>query len=272
VKKKHNISDIFHNDWSNLTADQASILLNWQTELQLAQHEERYQDCGFTIFKIMGCIQKNNAVFKKLSAEQILDCFVDIELFEKPWYDFHVQSIQCKAWKLLSPEKKLKDLNFEQLVDADSNYTAFLSRINEPEAIVYLDKLIVSLYRPESAQGKKYEYQSVLSNEFVEDLPPDLTFQFKYLILRTYANCRNYLVTTFDDLFPASSSENESKPQDLSKMWHDMLCDLADTTAFPGMKWAKKAPIFEALYYFNKKVKEGNELKEKYRKNGTNSY
>lgn len=274
MNKSFKISDIFKTDWSQITTDQAAILLSLQAELLQATQQERFEDCGVTIFKIMAIICKNNWVFKKLSGDQIRDCYTDIDLYQKHWYHFHVNYIDCKGFRLLCPDEKLLDINFEQLVDADSNYSIFLTLINEsPEnAILYLDKLIAALYRIDSGKGIKKTYNQKLSDPIQESLPKQLTFEYKYLILRTYANCRNYLVSRFPDLFPASSSEEDSKPQKLSKMWHDMLCDLGDTTAFPGMKTAKKAPVYEALYYLNKKVKEGKELQEKYRKNGhTNS-
>ncbi len=273
----HKIADLFHTDWQHLKADTAGLVLSMQHSIEQLRLQQRFDALGSEIYRMVLLLARQPKVFKQLSAEQIRDIYHDINLFEKMWYHFHVTWIKTKSGKLYAPEEKLSDFTFLQLQWADSEYSKFLimAHNESQEAGHYLNRLIAVLYSP-MVHGMSPDRPSTKA-AFTEDqieayaniLPPDLTFQLKYLILRTYANCRSFIVNRCEHLFPKPPQDYDAPgtPQYTGQMWADLLYDLADTPAFAGYTVAANTNIYKALNYLDKKAREAKELRERSHKN-----
>lgn len=266
----HKITDLFHTEWQHLKADIAGDILSIQHHIEQLRLQEKFDQLGSQIYKVVLLLCRQPKVFQKLSPEQIRDIYHDINLFEKMWYSFHVTWINTRRAKLFAPENKLADFTFLQLIWADAEYSKFLVLAHQgsEEAEHALNRFISVLYSPKH-EGKKELFTEEVMEEFAGILPAELTFQLKYLILRTYGNCRAFIMQRCEHLFPQSHNADgePGTPQYTGKMWKDLLYDLADTPAFSGYDRAANTNIYKALDYLEKRAKEAKELRERSNRN-----
>ncbi len=248
-----NTADIVTTSWNQLKAEQAAFVLQMRSKLTDAVTNEQYEMAGKFKAILVAYLSKNK-ITRELTAEQVNDVADDLKFIYQPWHHFHVTYIKTKYGKLLAPEIKMASLTFWQMVLADAEYSKFLV-LNHRKSngqLHSLNRLIAILYHPELGT-----FNDDLIDEISVSFPKGLTFDLKYLILHTYSNIRKYIVDErCTNLFaaPPDTGSKTYKPQYTGKMWQDLLFDLSDTPAFPGLDRAKKARLYDALDYLEKKA------------------
>jgi hypothetical protein len=268
------ISDIFINDWGQLKADQAAILLLWRDKLVKAIDDGKHEIAGLYKSILVRHLCKKKKVFNQLSSYQIRDIADDLNFIHTSWYSFHITFLKTKLGTLYRPDHKLASFTFWQLVKADAEYSKFLIYNFQESKEQYhaLDRLVAIIY-----QTKPGYFTDTNIEEHTAVLPKGLTFELKYLILHTYSNIRKYLVhERCPELFNApvprhpefisgsadnskqipKQVRNDEQPQYTGDMWRQMLFDLSETPAFSGLETAKNARLFDALDYLHKKALE----------------
>ena len=267
------VADIFINDWSQLKADQAAILLLWRDKLVKALNDGRHEIAGLYKNILVRHLCKKKNLLNKLTSYQIRDIADDLNFIHNSWYSFHVTYLKTKLGTFYRPDHKLASFTFWQMVKADAEYSKFLIYNFEESKEQYhaLDRLVAIIY-----QTKPGYFTDTNIEEHAAVLPKGLTFELKYLILHTYSNIRKYLVhERCPDLFdvpapvagPATGSNDvankkqipeqvREQPQYTGEMWQQMMFDLSETAAFSGLETAKNARLFDALDYLNKKARD----------------
>lgn len=259
--KTFDIKDLFYASWDELNADQAALVIFFNNRLKsLLKRSIRGKiKAGEYQLRILRILCKKPKILKRITPEQIIDIFEDLSFIDTPVYRFHIPWIRTKAGTLKAPGEKLNTFTFYQLIKADAEYSKLLILTSELKQEQYhsLNRLISILYQPE-----QYQFDEEMIEISAGSLPARLTFDLKYLILHTYANCRSYIVNErCPDLFN-KGVEGSNKIEYTGKMWQDLLFDLSETPAFSGLDTAKNARIFNALDYLEKKVKEIPKMKK----------
>jgi hypothetical protein len=266
------VSDIIINDWSQLKADQAAILLVWRDKLIQAINQGKSELSGFYKSMLVRHLIKKPKIFKKLNSAQIHDIADDLNFIHDHWYSFHITYLKTKHGTFYRPDYRLASFTFWQLVKADAEYSKFLILNHEESDEQYhaLDRLVAIIYQP-----KPGYFTDVTIEDHASVLPIGLTFELKYLILHTYSNIRKWLVSercpTLFNSVPSKSNEiphqvrddEPKQPQYTGNMWQQMLFDLSETPAFSGLENAKNARMFDALDYLEKKAIEAKNRKSK---------
>lgn len=265
------VADIFINQWDDLKADQAAVLLFWRDRLARAVDREKHEAAGFYKSMIVRFLLKDKKIFKKLSTAQVRDIADDLTFIHDPWYTFHVTWLKTKRGVIYRPDYKMASFTFWQLIMADAHYSKFLilNHQNSKEQEHVLNKLIAVIYQPSPGQ-----FTDTTIEDYSKLLPKGLSMDLKYLILHTYSNIRKYIVNErCPDLFnpppePAGDKQTDpgteagNTPQYTGNMWQQMLFDLAETPAFSGLENAKNARMYDALDYLNKKAVEAKNKKK----------
>lgn len=255
------VQEVFHNTWENQKADVASALLHYRDRLNEALRHGKSELAGFYKTLIVRLLCLKPSVYKKLSPAQVIDIANDLKFINDPWYAFHVTHITTKAGRIHRPTVKLLSLTFWQFIKADAEYSRFLvlNYRESNEQYKALDRLIAILYQPEPGA-----FDDTTIDQYATTLPYGLSFDFKYLILHTYSNCRNYIMKErCPSLFPVSmnKSDEPQEPKYTGGDWQNILYELAETNAFRGIDAAKGARLYDALDYLEKKAKELNNRK-----------
>ncbi len=243
---EYHIDEMFITSWSQLKADEASILLAHKLKYDAAKKNGRHKESGQERYLIAKMLCKKPKLFKHLSAEQLWSIVEDLTFLNEPFYDFHVTWIKAKGKKLIAPDEKLSSFTFWQLCKADAAYSKFLVQTYSGEKGQFktMDQFISILYQPER---KKFSEDIIEITS--ENLPRGLTPDLKFLILHTYGHCRRYIMKRCPNLFRADSGSGPATPTYTGKMWQDLLFDLSETNAFRGLDKAKNAMVYDALDY-----------------------
>lgn len=254
------INDIFIHDWCQLKADHAAILLIWRDKLSMALKNGKNIIAGRYKSMIVSRLCKKKKIFKKLSADQILDIADDLNFLNASWYTFHITYLKTKHGTIYCPDERLFSFTFFQLVKADAEYSKFLvlNYQESKEQEHALNRLVAIIYQPKPGQ-----FTDETISMYADALPRGLSFELKYLILHTYSNIRKYIVhERCPNLFNAPAStdtdsdeqpETGNIPQFTGAMFQQMMFDLSETPAFSGLENAKNARMYDALDYLEKK-------------------
>lgn len=282
----YGVSDILLNDWSQLKADQAAILLIWRDKLTAAIKADKSNVVGMYKSMIVQFLCKKKNFFKKLTNAQILDIADDLNFLHATWYIFHITYLKTKHGTIFRPQERLFSFTFWQLIMADIQYSKFLI-LNYNEAKgqeEVLNKLVACIYQP-----KPGHFTDETIDVYAESLPKGLTFELKYLILHTYSNIRKYIVeercpTLFNyspssrakrgDLSDskeilaspaggASAEPRNDAPQYTGDMWQQILFDASESPTFSGLDRAKNARMYDVLDYLEKKAIENKNRRKK---------
>lgn len=253
------IEQAFVMSWEDLKADEAAVLLIWRDKITQAMAQDKPSIVGFYKAMLVRHLSKTKGLYRKLLPEQVADIADDLKFIHEPWLNFHITHIRTKLGMIHRPESRLASFTFWQLVLADAEYSKFLylnfkEMKGQEEALARLAAII---YQP--MPGK---FNDTMIDEYAAAMPKALTFDYKYLILHTYSNCRRYISETrCPTLFGSSSGSAESEPVYTGAMWQQLTFDLAETPAFAGLDTAKNARMYDALDYLEKKAKEQTKRK-----------
>lgn len=275
------VSDILLNDWSQLKADQAAILLIWRDKLTAAIKANKNNVVGLYKSMIVQFLCKKKNIFKKLTNAQILDIADDLNFLHATWYIFHITYLKTKHGTIFRPQERLLSFTFWQLIMADIQYSKFLV-LNYQESTKQeevLNKLVAVIYQPKPGQFTDEDI-----DKYANALPKGLTFELKYLILHTYSNIRKYIVeercpTLFNyspchpeeakrpkdlkDSSPSVLNDERVAPQYTGDMWQQILFDASESPTFSGLQNAKNARMYDVLDYLEKKAKENKNRRSK---------
>jgi hypothetical protein len=154
------------------------------------------------------------------------------------------------------------DRSFDQLVFADTAFSRFcilnakfLAGERTPQIEKDMDDLVNALIgilftKPEDFDAADLEV-------YTKIIPLHFNSTKRSLVLHTYANVRGFIIRMYPNLFPTSAAPEEgAEPgtKDTGPMWMNLRYDLAETDAFKGFDTARKALIYDALGYLDKKA------------------
>lgn len=268
--KQYHITDLFKSSWPELSTKEHGLVL---THLALRAQEKDHTDrVGFHNIMILRALRKNNAIVSKINIEQVVDCINDLNFLAQPWYDFPRLSKPHPGTR--NPEPYLKHHTFGQLFWMDSLFSKYMlqtywdSQAHPPTdtsgiALSFLHEMIGVIYTdPESFDERKV-------SDIGKAIGKVLTDAECTVILHTYINLKTFIIKECPNLFPQPDEDEAAEPEtrnpepvDSEPMWQSLLFDLSETAAYPGMEKAKRAPMYEALNYLEKKVKEVTKTKK----------
>jgi hypothetical protein len=276
--KKYTIAQLFKTSWNELSQKQFLHMIELgEMHMRVACGSKEF---GVIIIDVLSTLRKNVAAVSKLNIEQVVDCFNAITFFQRtkkggfrmPWYFFPVGTFTMSRVNFAPP--KLSDglpmynLIFDQLVYADSifsrfcvlshQYTQLQSKELESQIEDALNALVAVLYTdPDYFSPEHIERNASL-------IPHKLSAQQRALILHTYANIRDFLMSRCPTLFPRPEDDEQETeepvpPVPTGTLWMNLRYHLAETDVFKGLETARNAKIYDALDYLEQKAIEAKE-------------
>jgi hypothetical protein len=273
VLKSFTITDLFNTAWQDLTTEEIFHAMEAKAHIINAKAKGDPGSAGHWYIMLLRALRKNKNAVSKMNVEQVVDCVNDI-LFSpksqvdskktplaKPWYFFPT----INHTDFTTPADHLQDRSFAQLMFADSYFSkffiqdyydkrAFPPQDPTPMSESYINDMIAVLY----VTSDKFNESGIQKNSELISL--HIKDYERSVFLHSYANVKQFIVDGCPNLFIKPENEEEEikdkPPVDSEPMWQDLLFDLSETPAYQGMLTAKKAPIYEALNYLEKKAKE----------------
>jgi hypothetical protein len=254
--KTYSISELFHMSWSALATEDMAIVIEFRDKMKKTKEQGLRTAHGYAAITMLRALRKNKSLVSKINVDQAVDCINDISFFEQPWFFFPKIGND-------RPADFLKDHLFIQLYYIDSLLSKFLMqhhydcRAHPPQDIsevakAYLDDVIGVIYtKPDEFDESKVVERGKAIGKVLKDFE-------RVVIIATYANVKEFIINECPDIFPTSEAEPSANaaPVDTEPMWQALLFDLSETKAYPGMDKAKRAPMYEALSYLEKKHKD----------------
>lgn len=273
--RTYKVSDLFKTSWAELTA--ADMIKVIEISDQVSIIPVGSKEYGFAVISMLQLLQKNNVV-SKIELEQAVDCFHDIQFFRRdskgafktPWHFFPIGNFWVDRIEFTRPEMNgtlpMYNRCFDQLVYADSAFSSFCflnyqyrqapSKDLAREMDESINGLIAALY------VNPHDFDPAMLQVNSDLVSLKLNLSSRALILHTYANVRSFLVERCPNLFPRPEEDEydalvpESAPELTGPMWLNLRYDLAETEVFKGLETARKALIYDALDYLDKKALE----------------
>jgi hypothetical protein len=273
--KQYSVTDLFHFSWKDLSTEQMAKLIMLKQKREYCLRDNDHQSAGHWSIMILRELRKNKSAVADLNVAQAVDCINNIlsvkstrepkYYLSEPWFFFPAVSNPLFP----APDDLMSNLCFHQLVYADSLFSkylitdyhdrrAFPSQDPSELAEAYLLDLFAVLYTPaEIFDESKIEERAALLKKVLKE-------HDKLVIFHTYANIKQYITqqrcpvlfnyTEPDPEEPAQEQPEDVEPPYTGQMWQNLLYDLAETPAFPGLDKAKNAKVLTALDYLEKKA------------------
>jgi hypothetical protein len=270
--KSVKITDIFKTRWEELNAKEIIDVISISEKLHQTE-DKASQQYGILVISMLRLLRRDKRMVSKIDEEQAVDCFNDITFFNRnqhgefltPWLHFPIPGFNFDSKRFREPEKigglPMYNLIFDQLVYADAafsnfcvmnhEYQKFYSKELKKEMDENVNGLIGVLYTPPEA------FDPVNIDMHANIVSLKLNTLERALILHTYANIRNFIMDRCTNLFPRQEEENDlppAAPVQTGPMWMNLRYDLAETEAFKSLQTARKALIYDALDYLDRKA------------------
>jgi hypothetical protein len=264
MAKTYKITDLFKTTWAELTTDEIAYVIEHRGKYLHAREQGWHGAAGHHAIMILRTIRKNKALVAKINVEQAVDCINDMSFMHQPWYFFpEVGGYQPAAY--------LKNHTFIQLFYMDSLFSQYhVQDYRDRNALptlhpsvmahAFLDEMIGVIYTPPA------EFDEARVEEHGKRMSDILTDAQRMVILHAYGNVKEFIIGNCPLLFPQHEEEVttvKKPPAETEPMWKQLLFDLSETPAYQGIANAKRAPMYEALDYLEKKHKELLDLKSK---------
>lgn len=263
MAKIYPVTDLFKTTWQELTTEQIAQVIDYRDKMLHHQASGMHKSAGYCSIMLLRTIRKNNSLVAKINEEQAVDIVNDIDFYNKPWYFFP----EVGGYK---PDDLLKNHTFIQLFYIDSLFSMYhIQDYHDRHALptlhpsamsqAYLDEMIGVIYTQPS------QFDEALIKQRGEQIAKVLTNDQRFVIMHVYANVKEFIIKNCPNLFPIPEETAEpivdKPPVESEPMWKQLLFDLSETPAYQGMINAKRAPMYEALDYLEKKHKDLNQTK-----------
>lgn len=274
--KSYNIQDIFKTSWLSpegkqwFTPKEISMIIDFRQNIEEARLKNEHANVGHWSIMMLRVLRRNKNAVAKINVSQAVDCINDITFFNDPWFNFPVPGFTVNEKSFIPPDEYMHDRIFDQLVYADAAFSKFCvteyNRSTNPalQPEKYVDELIAVIYcAPEKFDEKNLADDCHLVAGALKDFE-------KAVILHSYANIRAYIIDRCPNLFPKppdTDHDVDIKPIYTGDKWLSLRYDLSETPAFQGLEVARKAYIYTAMDYLEKKAKEAIDLKSKLKAN-----
>jgi hypothetical protein len=276
--KQYKITDLFKTSWEELNAQEIIdvITLSEKLHQDAARESTTY---GLLVIAMLKVLRRSNKLVSKIDVEQAVDCFNNITFFHRdkqgefltPWTHFPLGGFNFHLNTFRPPERNgmlpMYNRTFDQLVYADSAFGQFCvmhyeHQQTQSKALARdiedtISGLIGILYTlPDDFDPVNLEVKArIVSLHF--------NTQQRALILHTYANIRKYIISRCPNLFPQPDEVDDNTPppapRETGPMWMNLRYDLAETEAFKGLQVARRAWMYDALDYLDKKALENTQ-------------
>lgn len=271
--KSYHISDLFKTSWAELTVQQMAAVIDMRLKMIQARTNELHAAAGHYAIMILAQLRKKAAV-GKMTEEQVVDCINDLTFINDSWFTFPtIDPNPVRPQYFAPPDTHLKNHTLGQLYWIDSLFSKFFiqeyydSRAHPPQtpsdiAQMFLDEMIAIIYTHPDAFDEK------LISERGRQMGKMITHDHRTCILYTYANIKEFMLNEFPLTFPQAEKQEAEEPSlpkepvDSEPMWQNLLFDLSECPSYQGMDRTKKAPLYEALNYLEKKHKEMSQRKK----------
>jgi hypothetical protein len=274
--KSVKVTDIFKTRWEDLNAKEIMDVINISEKLHQIE-DKSSQTYGVLVISMLHVLRKDKRKVAMIDEAQAVDCFNDIAFFRRnehgefvdPWLHFPIPGFHFESRVFRAPEKvgglPMYNLVFDQLVYADAAFSNFCVMNHEYQKIYSkelkkemdenVNGLIGVLYTPPEA------FDPVNIDMHANIVPLKLNASERALILHTYANIRSFIMDRCPNLFPRQAEAEDPEvpaaaPVQTGPMWMNLRYDLAETEAFKGLTTARKALVYDALDYLDKKALE----------------
>jgi len=275
MRLAYSIAELFKTSWEELSPTEMYLLISASDQMnQSPSGGERY---GAALIQVLRILRKNRRAVAKLSLEQAVDVFNDLAFFKRdsagnfvaPWLYFPIKDFKVKGHVFRRPEMNgnlpMYDRMFDQLVYADSAFSQFCvlnyqyqqapSQSLLREMGLSVDALIATLYQA------PHQFDVIRLEETATLVGADMPIGHKAIILHSYANVRAFLMNRCYNLFPQPATQQREEttpnpPQQTGELWMNLRYDLAETDVFRGFETARRALIYDALDYLDKRAKE----------------
>ncbi|HMG90759.1 MAG TPA: hypothetical protein VK589_11890 [Chryseolinea sp.] len=264
--KTYHISDLFKTSWDQVSPKEMATVIDMKIKMQRANEQGLHQAAGHYAIMILKALRKNEGLVSKINVEQAVDCINDLEFIHQKWFTF--PEIKFSDSTFCNPPTHLKNHTLGQLYWIDSLFSKFLmqeyydGRAHPPQtpstmAEMFLDEMIAVIYTHPD------QFDEKVITERGKEIGRIINNDYRVCMLYGYANVKEFILAEFPLTFPRLEDEDETQnpvsnkpPVDSEPMWQNILFDLSESPAYPGMDRAKKAPMYEALNYLEKKHKE----------------
>jgi hypothetical protein len=262
--KTYHVTDLFKTSWQELTTEEIAHVIDNRDKMLHARANNMHGAGGHYSIMLLRTIRKNKSLVAQITVEQAVDIVNDIDFYNKPWYFFP----EVGGYK---PDDLLKNHTFIQLFYIDSLFSMYhIQDYNDrhahptlhPSAMsqAYLDEMIGVIYTLPS------QFDEAQVKQRGEQIGKILTNDQRFVIMHAYANVKEFIINNCPNLFPIPEDDQpaivEKRPVESEPMWKQLLFDLSETLAYQGMINAKRAPMYEALDYLEKKHKDFNQTKK----------
>lgn len=263
--RSYHISDLFKTSWAEVSPKEMATVIDMKLKMQRASDEGLDQAAGHYAIMILRALRKNKSLVGKINVEQAVDCINDLKFIHEKWFTF--PDIEFNDSKFCVPPTHLKNHTLGQLYWMDSLFSKFLiqeyydGRAHPPQtpstlAEMFLDEMIAVVYtHPDHFDEKLIEERGKEIGKIINN-------DIRVCSLYAYANIKEFILAEFPLTFPRPDDDGPEKPiankppADSEPMWQNILFDLSESPAYQGMDRTKKAPMYEALNYLEKKHKD----------------
>jgi hypothetical protein len=252
--KEYTVSDLFFNQWQELTGQVHSEVHALQQHIQTLQKES--VEYGYTLIQILRRLRKNFRLVNKIDEAQAVDIYNDLAFLHAPWYYF--PHLENKALALVRPDEKMARSSFDEFIYADNEFSMFI--INQDEK--HLRRLIVTLY---PLLGDAY-----FDPETVEQRAAALEGKLKQWQLNqvffTFAHIRDHVMTRCKALLPKPVKiigQDPEPPVATGPMWYRIKHNAARTLVFGSFEQTGRANMYSVLDHLEILCQEAANAKSK---------
>ena len=245
MEKQYQVSDLFYTEWKQLSAAKR-VLVHELNRGRLALPPEQQ---GTYIILIMRALRKRPLLVDRLNEAQVVDIFNSLTFLAKPWLFFAAPPAPLKVGGYAAPDEKLGNLTFDHFIYADSEFTQCNTE-DEAKRTAHMLALCDILYRPgKLVTNGKYQ------------LPPGYAKVYPAWVKQafyTFGNVRDYIVNACVHLFPPPAEDEKPTHSRVTalQIWTDMKFALAEQGTFGTYKEVGEQPLYEVIWYLEKKAKE----------------
>lgn len=239
MSKTYSVSDLFFTQWEELHPATHAKVYALHTALPPVD-DLKY---GFCLINILRLLRRRKSLVNKITVEQAVDIFNDLNFLREPWYFF--PDIDGRV----TPDPKMARCSFDQFIYSDNEFSNYLLHQDEK----YIRRLVATLYLlPDESH---FDPETVERRESEICIEPYLL----HLVFFTFAQIRTMVMKRCSTLLPVSKPDPESKPSNTGPMWYKIKHQAARTHVFGTFQETGRGNMYSVLDHLELLAKENEE-------------
>lgn len=242
-----NLSQVFKTSWEELKVrDCLSIV---QILALMGQVDASAKDSAGLKYQIMQRLAREPYLLKKLTPEQLFDCFRDLKFLEEGPGFWLLPHIWLGWVKWTAHRPMFEDFSYYRFTRAD----AYLARYFLTGERYWALKAFVVVYRPRHLfRLTPRPFNELCLDQEAKAIRLHEVFLSAFIL--SFLAMRSRIIRLFPYVFPQGEPK-DTKPTDPLPAYDQQMIYLAHSPAFPGMNAARNAPFYDALKYLNERLK-----------------